>query len=265
MSEPLRTLEFGELLDSGFSLYRHNFTVFFATALVPQLPLVVLWLALPVVAGAVGSDTVMTLTSLLVMPYSLFATLLVYSALTYAVGMAYSGHAPAVADSLGTGLRKWLPVAIATVLSYFAIMLGFILFIIPGLILLAMFFAVHPAVVLEGRGPISAMGRSRDLSRGARMRILGIVVVAWIITMLPAIAMWTVAGVSAGMGALAGELVLGTGNLWLQGLLQAAGLIISAVTAPFLILVTVLLYYDRRARTEAPDLEAAADALTRMR
>jgi hypothetical protein len=198
-------------------------------------------------------------------PVRAFATLLVYSALTYAVGMAYSGAAPAVGDSLGTGLRKWLPLAIATVLSYFAIMLGLILFIIPGLILLAMFFAVHPAVVLEGRGPISAMGRSRELSRGARMRILGIIVVAWIITLLPAIAMWTVAGVSAGMGALAGELVLGTGNLWLQGLLQAAGLIISAVTAPFLIIITVLLYYDRRARTEAPDLEAAADALTQTR
>jgi hypothetical protein len=159
MSEPLRTLEFGELLDSGFSLYRHNFTVFFATVLIPQLPLVLLWLALPVVAGAVGRDTVITLTSLLVMPYSLFATLLAYSALTYAVGMAYSGDAPALADSLGTGLRNGSPAITSSTA--------------PRIIAVSLQAAARPAGTRENASQVRPARSLGQRARAYRLRGVG--------------------------------------------------------------------------------------------
>ena len=86
-----------------------------------------------------------------------------------------------------------------------------------------------------------------------------VLIVAWLITFLPAMAMWAVAGVSAqGRQAMLG---VGAGAVWITALIQACSAILSAVTWPFLIIVTTLLYFDRRARTEAPDLEEAAARL----
>jgi hypothetical protein len=84
-------------------------------------------------------------------------------------------------------------------------------------------------------------------------------IVAWIITLLPALAMWAVAGVSPqGRAAMFGA---GDSAAWITGVIQACSTVLSAVTWPFLMIVTTLLYFDRRARTEAPDLE---DAVARL-
>jgi hypothetical protein len=58
-----------------------------------------------------------------------------------------------------------------------------------------------------------------------------------------------------------------SGDAWLYSgvgftaLMQAASTALSAITWPFLACVSLLLYYDRRARTEAPDLESALASL----
>jgi hypothetical protein len=260
MNVPMRPLDFGETLDGAFTLLRRNFATFFAVAFLPQVPLVVIWLVAPAFFGMGNPEQVTGVMSLVMTPYSIFATVLTMGALTWAAAAAYAGEAPGVGDSLRRGLSRFLPIAASTAMIWLAVMLGLVLLIVPGLILMAMFFAAHPVIMLENRGPIDALGRSRALSRGGRMRILGTVLVAWVITLLPAMALWVVAGVSVGIGGAA-DLFVGGQSAWAVGLLQALGIVISAVTWPFLMIVTVLLYTDRRARTEAPDLEAAADSL----
>lgn len=257
MPHVMRPLSFGEILDNAFTLYRRNFSVLFALALVPQLPVVVFWLLAPLLVGT-DADAVNAAT-LLIMPYSIFAWLLMMGALTHATAQAYSGERPEFGAAVRRGLRRWLPLTVASLLAYLLTFIGFVFLIVPGLILLAMFFAIAPAVVLEDRGPTAAMARSRELSRGARMRILGALLVAWLITLLPAMAIWMAAGVSeaARVGA-GGE--IGEGG-WFISMINAASSVIGAVTWPFIIIVTVLLYFDRRARTEAPDLEQAAASL----
>jgi hypothetical protein len=258
-----RAFSFGELLDAAFTLYRNNFVVFFGTALVPQLPLIVFWLLLPLLFGAVLPGNVEGLASLLTTPYSLFATVLMYGAVTHAAARAYAGEDVSIGESLVRGLHRWVAVGVATLLSILMVFAGLFLLIVPGLILLAMFFAVAPVTVVEERGPIDALGRSRRLSKDARMRILGVLLVAWLITLLPAMAMWVVAGVGAGAAVIAGgdPAALSGNTAWVMAVLQATSSVLTALTWPFLITATLLLYYDRRARTEAPDLEAAAAAL----
>ena len=257
MSNVLRPLTFGEVLDNSFDLYRGNFAVLFGMTLVPQIPTVLFWLAAPLL---VGNDIgAMQIASLFIAPYSILVFVLLMGALTDATGRAYAGERPTIGGSLGRGLRKLVPMAIAIVVSGFCMFLGFLFLIVPGLILLAMWFCMAQAIVLEDRGPIDALGRSRELSRGARLRILGGLIVAWIITLLPAFAMWAIAGVSPqGRDAMLG---VGDSAAWITGRIQACSTVLSAVTWPFLMIVTTLLYFDRRARTEAPDLE---DAVTRL-
>ena len=257
MMNVLRPLSFGEVLDTTFDLYRSNFAAMFGMTLVPQIPVIVFWLAAPLLVG--NDIESLQLASLLILPYSLLVFVLLMGSLTDAAGRAYSGERPTIGSSLGRGVRTLIPMAAGLFISGLFMFIGLMFLIVPGLILLAMWFCMAQAIVLEGRGPIDALGRSRQLSRGARLRILGALIVAWFITLLPAIALWTVAGVSPqGRDAMLG---MGDGATWITGLMQACSTVLSAVTWPFLMIVTTLLYFDRRARTEAPDLEAAAAQL----
>jgi hypothetical protein len=191
----------------------------------------------------------------------MFAGILTFGALVHAAAVAYEGGQPAVGASLGRALKSFLVLAVASVFGFAAMALGFMLLIIPGLILFAMWFAMYPAIMVEGKGPFEALGRSRTLSRGARMRVLGVMIVAWLITMLPVIALTAFAGAGMGVTAAVSAMSMEDGNLWMTAMIQIASTLASGVTWPFVMIVTTLLYFDRRARTEAPDLESAAAEL----
>lgn len=262
MHETMRPLGFGDTLDGAFTLLRRHFSVFFAVALLPQIPLMLFWLIAPAALGDVSDGSVLLdAASVLLMPYTLLATVVIMGALTYAAGSLYRGERVGIGEALGHGVRRILPLIVVSIISWWMMVVGLLLLIVPGLIVIAMYFAVYPAVMLEGRGPLKSLGRSRDLSRGGRGRILGVLVVTLLITYLPVIALGMIAGVSLGVaGALTAATLQGT-NLWLTGLMQAGSYVLSAITTPFLMIVVVLLYFDRRARTEAPDLESAVAEL----
>lgn len=255
-----RSFTFGGILDGAFTLYRRNFVTFFGAAFVPQIPVVVFWLAAPLwmAPGAAGGVPDSTLAGILLFPYSVFAMFLTLGAVTHAGGEAYAGRAAGLGESLRRGLGRWIPLAVAGGLAWIAVVVGLLFFIVPGLILTAMFFAVGPAAVLEGRGPAGSLERSKELSRGGRARVLGVLLVAWLITLAPTMAMWGIGGVGAFAVQPGAELEVY--ETWM-GLAQVAGPLVSSLTWPFFITVIVLLYFDRRARTEASDLEVAMDRL----
>jgi hypothetical protein len=205
----------------------------------------------------------MSLDELIVLPCVLFAVILTLGALTEAVGRAYRGDAPEMKAMLRAGLSRWFPVAGVTILAGVMVFAGLMFLIIPGLFLTAVLFAAIPAVVFEDRGPISAMRRSRELSKGGRLRILGGLFVAWLITNF--VSVMAISGVVVIMlgiiGMILGDVSALRGAVHLEGLLHAFSWLIYALAWPFFNGVLVLLYLDRRARTEAPDLEAALDAL----
>ena len=58
------------------------------------------------------------------------------------------------------------PLIGAGILSGIGIGIGFILLIVPGLILLTIWAVIAPAIVVENRGVFEAFGRSRELVRG---------------------------------------------------------------------------------------------------
>lgn len=122
--------------------------------------------------------------------------------------------------------------------------------------IIAVLFAIVPAIVVEDKGPIEAVGRSIDLARGALGRVVGLMVVTVLITYLPVLAVTFLTG---GFARIADpNVVPSAGQVVTQQLL---GLGVSVLTTPFLVAVIVLLYFDRRVRTEALDVQMAADRL----
>jgi hypothetical protein len=125
----------------------------------------------------------------------------------------------------------------------------------------AMFFGVLPAVMVEDKGPLEAISRSMELARGALPRIAGILLVTFVIVWLPSIA---IAALSGGLqeafnpDAAQTAVATNVGSVVLEQLLAWTVIVL---TMPFLPAVLVMLYYDRRVRTEALDVQILTEQL----
>lgn len=133
----------------------------------------------------------------------------------FSVGELFSAAAPYIGTLLLNG-----------VLAGIAITIGFILIIVPGLILITIWAVIAPSIVVEDRGVIEAFGRSRELVRGNGWNVFGAIVLAFLIV----IAVSIVAG-------LIGS-ALGDGG---RVVLQA---IANVLTAPIAALVASILFFE---------------------
>lgn len=94
----------------------------------------------------------------------------------FAVVVAYGafGGRPDVQNSLGVRLLLAL---VAGIVAGLAIIVGLLLFVLPGLYLLVRLRLVLPAVMLADCGPLEALSRSFDLTDGHGLTVFGVAVV----------------------------------------------------------------------------------------
>lgn len=294
---PMRPLGFGEIVDGALQIYRRDFGLYYLIALVATFPGYVLILASGVDASAVAQSADVNPFEAFGAMGAFFGVMLASSAIAW-VGMV--AVAAAMADRIGEGpaslgrayrvalrslpsavgatvlaLIMYLFVTIVVMFGAFALLalllsstgivgnlVGFLLtMLLVGLITafwLAATFGILPAVIIEGRGAIDALGRSFSLCGGGWLRVCGIMVVAMIINVVPSI------GVSAlfGMGDLfvspdAMDQISSTE----QWLMNTIDLVVGPLTTPFLVGCIIVLFHDRRVRSEAFDLETLAGAM----
>src|SRR3954452_581231 len=87
--------------------------------------------------------------------------------------------------SMGELFRSVTPVLLPllglAIVAGIGIAIGFVLLIIPGLILLTIWAVAAPVMVIEHPGVFAALGRSRDLVRGYGWPVFGTIVIAALI------------------------------------------------------------------------------------
>jgi hypothetical protein len=126
---------------------------------------------------------------------------------------------------------------------------GLALLVVPVFVFSGLSVAT-PALVLEDIGAGKAMSRSWALTKGFRLRIVGLLFVVLIVLMIPFLAIGAMGG--------AFQAEPSTGSVVL--ITVASGLV-SLVIGPLLYCVLTLVYYDLRVRKEAFDLEMLAAGL----
>jgi hypothetical protein len=89
-----------------------------------------------------------------------------------------------VADSLSTGLRAFLPIIGLAILMSLALAVGFILLIVPGVMLAVAWCVAVPSYVVERPGVIASFGRSAELTRGNRWRIFGLFLIYFVAALI---------------------------------------------------------------------------------
>jgi hypothetical protein len=110
--------------------------------------------------------------------------------------------------SVGQLLRSvepvFWPLVAVSILSAIGVAIGFILLIIPGLILIVFWSVVAPVTVLERPGVFAAFGRSRELVRGNGWNVFWVIVIVFVIVFVVSI----VAGLAAsGLGSVGRALI----------------------------------------------------------
>src|SRR4051812_6328639 len=74
-----------------------------------------------------------------------------------------------------------LPLVALAIVAGIGIAVGFVLIIVPGLILLTIWSVAAPVMVIEHPGVFAALGRSRDLVRGYGWPVFGTIILAALI------------------------------------------------------------------------------------
>jgi hypothetical protein len=136
---------------------------------------------------------------------------------------------------------------------------------IVALWLMIRFSLSSPALMLEKQGIRKAMSRSAKLVRGSWWRILGIQLLAGLISAIVGaivVIPFTLLAAALSGGGISGFLTGTAGDLdWTFLIVSGIGSVIgSTITFPITAGVTVLLYIDQRIRREALDLELARAA-----
>lgn len=229
----LRARSVGEILDLSFQLYRSRWRQMATATGVLVLPL----LALEAVAPLETLPMLESLSGLVFMAAS--------AAVVVIASEAYLGRNAAAGDAVRAAGRRFFSVWGAAIIQTLLIVLGLILFIIPGIIAMAVTFAMQQAVMIEGRTAGEAYGRSRSLARGEFVHILLTSVLAFVILIFAML----------GFGVV---IEIGVDNVRLATLLTNVVLI---AINPLAAVVGTVLYYDLRIRKEAFDVAVATELL----
>jgi uncharacterized membrane protein len=250
----LRPLSVGEILDTSFSLYRRHFGALATVSLVcTGLPLV-LRLFVEASGGLFANLTLVLLYFLCLVVLSLVAT----GATVFIVSESYLGRPLTAREALVRATPHLVRILIASLLMGLVILLGFLLMVIPGVMLAVGLAVAIPAVVLEaGRSASGALSRSWELTRGSRWRIFGLGLTLFVLLYIPVVAISGLVAVLVPRGAAAGFGASSTATI----VALAIGGVVQLFIYPLFYCVLTVTYYDLRVRKEGFDLELLASSL----
>lgn len=101
------------------------------------------------------------------------------SAIAFGVRATLAGERAGVLACAGAGLRRCLPALLVVVITTLAVILSGIFLVVPGLMVLCVTFIALPVCVIERPGVFASIDRSRELTRGHRMKIFGMQLLMW--------------------------------------------------------------------------------------
>ena len=174
---------------------------------------------------------------------SLIAAFLVQAALVKAVQDVRDGRVDLnLGETVSAALPYLVTVIAASILAGIGISIGFVLLIIPGLILLTFWSLIVPSIVIGGEGVFSSFSKSWRTVRGYAWHVFGTYVLVFLILIVV-------------------DIVLGLILLPLHSLAARnaiSSVVSGTLVAPFLALVVTLIYYRLTAAHEAQGGPGAA-------
>jgi hypothetical protein len=178
----------GAVISKGFSVWIRNLPLFVLMAVLCYAPLLgyALIADAPSFVGLDDQESALKLIqySMIVTFGSVLCNMIVTSSITFATVEQLRGSHASLGKSLKVGLARMLPTLAVSILSGLCVVLGLIACIVPGLIVMCVFYVAVPASVVERPGITGALGRSSNLTRGYRWHIFALIILMYVGTTL---------------------------------------------------------------------------------
>jgi hypothetical protein len=235
----------GEVLDTGFRLARQNYRLLATTTAWAVAPAFVVGAILDLVVRVPGIGSIAIVIGEWV---ATLALVFACAHLISPIGLFDELQPGPLYRSAGSRLLRTLVWGIVVGLISIPLLILFPL----GIYVWTRWAVSWMSVVIEGDGPIQSLRRSWGLTRRAWWHTLGVIFVSGLII---GIASAVVSGIFGAIGAV---LTL-TGSAAIGGVFSIFGSSLATIfVTPFSIAISVVLYYELRARQEGFDLEAQA-------
>lgn len=238
----LRPRSVTEIVDAAFQILRAHYGQFVMCSALAYLP----WLVIELLF--LGDPERLAGTSLWAMGAAGIGVWLSFALMSAVIitcaSQAYLGDPVDVGIAVRRALPRLPRVMLAAVLRYLMLILGFLALIVGMLYVVARFFALTPAIILEDASVGKAFSRSSTLSEGRKGHILNTLG-------LVAIIYWVIAIGITVVGAM-------LGNVIVQAVVSA---LFTILAYPVIAITEALLYYDARIQSEGLDIELMADEL----
>lgn len=236
-----RDFRIGRVLTRSTSILFRHFLIFVLAGAAASLPAVLL-------TRLLGFEQSLTLSQSFDLSLPALAEVFVYALLAYLYFTVYDAAVitPAAfqarrlrpvgfGNALSIGLARVIPVVLLEIITILLVALAMLGLIVPGLVLMTMWFVGVPACVVERAGPWTSLRRSAQLTKGHRWKVFGLILFLGIV------------------GEIAQALLefMPMGDL-LFGLFRAVWL-------PYWSIVVVMTYYDLRVTHEGVQQVEAID------
>jgi hypothetical protein len=241
-SNALRPRSVTEIVDAAFQILRAHYGQFVICSALAYLP----WLVLELVF--LSDPEKLAGTNWLFVALAGIGVWLTFALMSAVIiscaSQAYLGEPVDVAAAVRRALPRLPRVLLAAILRYFLLTLGFLVFIVGSLYVVARLFALTPTIILEDASIPTAFSRTSELSKGRKRHILNTLG-------LVAIIYWVIAiGVSL-LSSMSGNVVVQL----------IAGAFYTILAYPVIAITETLLYYDARIQSEGLDIELMAHEL----
>jgi hypothetical protein len=243
-----------EIIDASIQLLRRHYPKLLTLSAIMYVPMTLISLYITIaftqpLAEASGAGATATMPSFGVGILVAYLAMLVWwavmdSALIAASADAYVGRPVSPGGAISRAASVIGSVIAANIIKWILIGIGSLFFLVPGIYLFARWFAVPADTVIERLGPGASLARSSVLSKDNKLRILGTLIVAWLIYAAVVYMIYIPA-------MLSGNMVVTT----------LAGLVVGAFLYPLIPVVTTVLYFDLRIRKEGYDIQLMSQSM----
>jgi hypothetical protein len=242
----------GRIISRTSSVYFSHFISFTLIGVIVYAPLFLFIILVP--ATTREGQAIQSLVSLF---FYLFISPLATAIIVHAAFQHMRGGEFSLTASVATGLRRLLPLIALSILWGLGVWLGFVLLIVPGLILLVMWCVIVPCCVVERTGPIRSFGRSRELTKGVRWKLFGLFLLVFLIAMVLSIASSALFGAFTNVFDIQ-QFQIQQQQLQASWAYMAYSLIFAGIYLAFFSILVVVIYYYLRQYKEGADIYAIA-------
>ena len=255
---PTAPQSIGGVLDGGFALFRDSFRTVFLLAVAGGLISAPANRVMQSVASNGPGFATLAIVALVVVVL-LALTLLFMAAIVRLIDRIGSGEQPSVPEAFRLAARCVPALILAGIIYSVAVMIGFVLLLVPGIWLGVALVFFYMAIILDGKGPIEGLRYSWQIVRGNWWRTAALLTIISIVLSVLYMLLAIVVGIVVALGT---DVSLESGALpWYVDYIVTP--LITGLVGPLGYALFMSVYRDLKLRREGGDIAeriAAAEA-----